>query len=117
MKQINTMAFQFKLSDSMKIHLEFHVSLLESYHASTIPGKTHKPPPPIGVDGEQKYRVEKILDLRISHHQLQYLVHWVGYDISECTWEPVKNLSNAMEKVKDYFCLNKLKVVPCVTCC
>ncbi len=26
------------------------------------------------------------------------LVHWQGYDINKCTWELVKNLSNAMEK-------------------
>jgi hypothetical protein len=71
MKQINTMAFQFELSNSMKIHLEFHVSLLEPYHVSTILGKTHKPPPPIVIDDEQKYGdVEEILYLRISHHQL-----------------------------------------------
>jgi len=54
----------------MKIHPMFHVhvSLLEPYHISIIPGRTHKPPPPIVVDGEQEYEVEKILNSRISHH-------------------------------------------------
>ncbi len=33
-KQINVMAFQFKLPSSMKIHHVLHVSLLEFYHAS-----------------------------------------------------------------------------------
>jgi hypothetical protein len=32
-------------------------------------------PPPIEIDGEQEYEVEDILDLSISNHQLQYLVH------------------------------------------
>ncbi len=50
----------------------------------------------------KKYKVKEILDSRISHHQLQYLVHWQGYDIIECTWEPIENLSNAMEKMKDF---------------
>jgi len=50
----------------------FHVSLLEPYHVFTIPRRTHNPPPPIIVDGEQEYEVEKILDLRISHCHLQY---------------------------------------------
>jgi hypothetical protein len=63
------MTFQLKFPDSMKIHPMFHVSLLEHYH-STIPRKTNEPPPLIVVDGEQKYKVEKILDSRISHHQL-----------------------------------------------
>jgi len=56
-KEINTVACQFKFLESIKIHPMFHVSLLESYHAFTIPGKTHEPSPPIVVDGEQKYKV------------------------------------------------------------
>jgi hypothetical protein len=66
-KQINIVAFQLKFPDSMKIHPTFHVSLLEPYHVSTIPRRTHKPTPPIVVNGEQKYEVEEILDSRISH--------------------------------------------------
>jgi hypothetical protein len=86
----------------MKIHPMFHVSLLESYHVSTIIRRTQEPPPPIVVDDEQKYEVEEILNSRRSYRQLQYLVHWHGYDISERTWELIKNLSNAMEKVKNF---------------
>jgi hypothetical protein len=59
MKQINIVAFQLKFPDSMKVHPMFHVSLLELYHVSTIIGRTHEPPPPIVVDDEQKYEVEK----------------------------------------------------------
>jgi hypothetical protein len=51
-KQTNVAAFQLKFLGSMKIHHVFHVSLLEPYHASTIPEKIHDPPPPIEVDNE-----------------------------------------------------------------
>ncbi len=34
-KQINVVVFQLKLLGSMKIHLVFHVSLLEHYHAGS----------------------------------------------------------------------------------
>jgi len=51
MKQINVMVFQLKLPGSMKIHPMFHVSLLELYHAFTIPGGSHDPIPPIEVNG------------------------------------------------------------------
>jgi hypothetical protein len=51
-QQINAMAFQLKLLGSMRMHSMFHVSLLESYHVSTIPRKIHDPLPPIEVDGE-----------------------------------------------------------------
>jgi len=113
MEQINIVAFQLKLLNSMKFHLMFHVSLLLPcfYHSK----ETHEPPPPIIINGEQEYEVEGILYSRISHRQLQYLVHWQGYDISERSWELVENLSNAMEKMKNFHMLysNKLKAIPC----
>ncbi len=102
MKQINAMAFQFKFKGFMKIHHVSHVSLLEPYYASTVPRRIHDPPPPIEVNDEQKYEMEDILDSWISNRQLQYLVHWHMYDVSKCTWEPIKNLSNVMEKVHEF---------------
>ncbi len=67
MKQINVMAFQFKLLCFMIIHFMFHVSLLQPYHTSTILGRIHDPPPPIKVDGEHEYEVEDILDSWVSN--------------------------------------------------
>jgi hypothetical protein len=46
----------------MKVHLVLHVSLLEPYHVSTIPGRIHDPPPLIHNDGEHEYEVEYMLD-------------------------------------------------------
>jgi hypothetical protein len=71
-KQINVVAFQLKLLGSMKIHLVFHVFLLEPYHTSIIPRKIHDPPPPIEIDGEHEYEVEDILDSRIFNQLLQF---------------------------------------------
>ncbi len=82
MKPINVVAFQIKLLRFMKIHLVFGVSWLEPYHASTILGRIHDPPPsPIEIDSEHEYEVEDILDSKISNRQLQYLIHWHGYDV------------------------------------
>jgi hypothetical protein len=59
------------LTQAFRFHEDSpHVLLLEPYHASTIPGRTHEPPPPIVVDGKQEYKVEEILNSRMSHHQL-----------------------------------------------
>jgi hypothetical protein len=86
----------------MKIYLLFHVSLLEPYHASTILGRIHDPPPPIEINDEHEYEVEDILNSRIFNRQFQYLIHWHGYDVSKHTWDSIKNLSNAMEKVHEF---------------
>jgi hypothetical protein len=84
----------------MKIQLVFHVSLLEPYHASTILRRIYEPPPPIEVDGEQKYEVKDVLDSQISNDQLQYFIHWHMYDVSENIWELINHLTNVVKKVK-----------------
>jgi hypothetical protein len=45
------------------------------------------PPPTILVDGEEEYEVEAILDSRMCHNQLEYLLKFKGYDESHNQWE------------------------------
>jgi hypothetical protein len=59
-------------------------------------------PHPIEVNGEEKYKVEDAIHSRISNYQLQYLIHWRGYDMSERTWEPINHLMNVIKKVKKF---------------
>ncbi len=51
-KHVNIVTLQFKLANSMKIHLVFHVSLLNPYHVSTILRIIHKPLPFIEINNE-----------------------------------------------------------------
>jgi hypothetical protein len=101
-KEINPVAFRLELPASMKIHDVFHVSLLEKYIPSPIPGRHVEPPPPVVVEGELEYEVDAILDSRISRGALQYLVSWKGYDIGDRSWEPVANLSNCAESLERF---------------
>ncbi len=101
-KQINEVAYRLNLPSSMKIHPVFHVSLLEPYKESTIPGRLQQPPPPIEIDGEEEFEVSEILDSRINRRKLEYLVHWQGYEVSERTWEPATNLDNAPEMIEEF---------------
>ena len=63
------------------------------------PGDSREPgaPDPIVVDGSLEWEVERIL--RHRHvgcgKQLQYLVHWKHYNLSDASWEPMSGLSNA----------------------
>jgi hypothetical protein len=52
----------------MNIHSMFQISLLEPYHVSIILGIIFKLLPLIEINGEQKYEMDKIIDLRILNH-------------------------------------------------
>ena len=71
--QVNPVAFHLALPTSMKIHLVFHVSLLERYYVSTIPERTLQPPPSIEINNELEYEVEEVLDSRFKRKQLERL--------------------------------------------
>ena len=100
--QINPVTYRLQLPNTIKIHNVFHVSLLEPYNANTIKGRHVTPLPPVQVDNEVEYEVNKILDSKIQRKRLYYLVDWKGYDISERTWEPVENLSNSVLAISKF---------------
>jgi len=86
------------------IHPVFHVSLLEPYYTSNIPGRHQAPPPPIEIEGENEYEVNTILDSRVRRRRLEYLVAWTGYEDQEdaVTWEPAKNLTHVSDLVQEF---------------
>jgi len=61
-------------------------------------------PPPELIEGEPKYKVERILSSR-RHGQgraLQFLVQWKGYSPAHNSWEPQVNI-HAPELIKEFY--------------
>lgn len=88
--------YKLRLPDTVPIHPNFHVSLLEKAPGNAQQYKTE-------VDNEeQEYEVETILEKQRISNKHYYLVKWKGYDTSENTWEPEENLKNARKKVEHY---------------
>ncbi|GAB5494897.1 MAG: hypothetical protein Phog2KO_51120 [Phototrophicaceae bacterium] len=85
----------------------FHVSKLKpafiDQEGSFPARRTHTlQPEPELVEGQEEYLVDRILAERTVRGRKQYLVRWQGYDQSEDTWEPARNLQNAMEKLREF---------------
>ncbi len=50
---------------------------------------------------EERYEIEKITQMRLVDGQLQFFVHWEGYDEEDANWEIEANL-NAGNKVEQF---------------
>jgi hypothetical protein len=70
------------------LHPVFPIVKLSLAHPDPILGRRPAlPPPPTLVNSEKEYEVETILDSRMRHNHLEYLVKWKGYDKSNNQWE------------------------------
>jgi hypothetical protein len=98
---ISSTAYKLELPHTMKIHPVFHVSMLKPYQADEF-GRNNPPPPPIIINNNNEYEVESVLDKRTFRGKMQYLVKWLGYPLYDATWEPVGNLQNCKEKIKEF---------------
>jgi hypothetical protein len=96
------LAFRLELPPQMRIHPVFHVSLLEPHRQNRFPGRIQPPPPPVEIEDDVEWEVEEVLDSRIRHRKLEYLVHWLGYGPHERTWEPTEHLPNAADAIAEF---------------
>ena len=86
--------YELSLPPDAKIHPVFHVSLLEPADSTTPLQETFH----YETEEETEYEVETIL----GQQGQQYLVKWKGYDETESTWEPLKNLANCQNLLQRF---------------
>ena len=98
-EKIGTQAYRLQLPPSLKVHPVFHVSFLDPYKESEIPGRTQPPPPPVVIEDQFEYEVEEILDSHLIRNRLFYLIKWKGYPASDNSWEPVAHLMNCKDLI------------------
>jgi transposase InsO family protein len=103
--------YRLALHPDSRIHPVFHVSLLKPAtprDPSQFPHNTPEElfPLPIVQESPETYdgewEVESILKHCKHKGVVKYLVKWVGYPVSESTWEPKEHLENSIETVNEY---------------
>ena len=90
-KKVGTASYKLKLPTTWKkIHPVFNEVYLSPYSPPKYPSqKQPDPPPPIIVEGFKEYEIEELMDSRLQHGKLQYLIKWKGYsNRTDWTWEP-----------------------------
>jgi len=94
-------AIELDLPSSVRIHPVVNVSRIHRYR-DQVKGQKVMPPPPVEIQGEMDYEVEKMLSKRKRYGKVEYLVRWKGYMAEEDTWEKEGNLGNVREAVEGY---------------
>ncbi|THG99573.1 hypothetical protein EW145_g7239 [Phellinidium pouzarii] len=89
-----------------KVHPVFNVVLLKPANKPVFESqRAPTPPPPVVLDNEEEYEVDKILDSHIHRGKLQYLVKWTGY--MDPTWQLEQDVTkNAAEAVEMFYRLD-----------
>jgi hypothetical protein len=58
---LSPIAYKLRLSKTWHIHNVFHASLLSPYHENPVYGPNFPSPPPDLIEGEEEYKIEKII--------------------------------------------------------
>ncbi|CAG8838258.1 34571_t:CDS:1, partial [Racocetra persica] len=64
--------------------------------------EVRKEPPEIATKDPEEHEVKAILDKRTYYCCLQYLVKWKGHLLYDATWEPLTNLENYKDLIKEF---------------
>ena len=64
-------------------------------------------------EDEENFFVEKVIKMRVNGKgEEEFLVKWVGYPLSQATWEPFENLSG--EEACEYLGFYPYNQTPCL---
>ena len=80
------------------LHPVFHVSQLRPYVG---PAATSLPPPVV-IEGEEEYEVDRIVGHQVTRRGLRYVVRWKGYGPEEDSAMFESDLGHAREMLEEY---------------
>src|SRR5690606_13233514 len=106
-KLVGKRACRVELPGRVKVHPTFHVSMLELYRTSDVPGRQQQPPEPDEIDGEESWVIQEVVDSRKfgtgRNARVKYLTLWEGYPPSDATWEPWESFEGTgVSKLAEY---------------
>lgn len=109
---VGTGSYRLQLPPQWKIHPVIHASLLTRYNETPEYGTNFTQPPPDIINELPEFEVEAINKVRKYRNRWQYFVKWKGYPDSENTWEPMTNLKNSQDLIKQWHQDNPTKPKP-----
>ena len=111
LQQYGSASYKLDLPASMKIRPVFHASLLRLDPDDPLPNQIAPALPPVIVNNEEAWQVEKVLDSRYYYGRLSYRVAWVGH-LPDPTWYPAENFDDAAELIQEFYTAYPCKPKP-----
>jgi Chromo (CHRromatin Organisation MOdifier) domain len=100
---MSPVVFRLQLPVGTKAHDVFQASMPKPYHGDANTERANLPPLPVVMqDGEEEFEVESIISHRRQRGKSQYLVKWLGWPLSESTWEDKKQLTHFDSALKHF---------------
>jgi hypothetical protein len=100
-------AVRIKLPQGWRHHPVFNVQLLKPFRERENGGTVQPPQPCDWVDNEPLYTVDSLLDYRVKKvgkvYVTEFLVKWLGFDSTQNSWEPEKNLLTCAELISAFW--------------
>jgi len=59
-------------------------------------------PPPTIINEEKEYKVEEVRKYRKRGREMQYLIHWKGYEDEHNQWIAESGLPHAKDVIENY---------------
>jgi len=98
---ISSNAVKLELPSTVKIHPVVNVSRVRQY-VRQVEGQRKEQPALVIIEGEEEWKVERILNKRKVRGKDKYLVCWKGFTAESDTWEGRENLGNAKEAINEF---------------
>ena len=100
----NSLVIELKLSEFMKVHSVFHVTLLSHVATDSLSDQCQEPwEPVITENSERAWYVTRIFNFKVNwcfnSPLLKYYVKWEGYFP---TWEPFYLVNNCQQALNEY---------------
>ena len=100
-KIVSLNAVELELPSVVRIHPVVNVSRIWHY-VGQVEGQKKEQPAPVIIEGEEEWKVEKILNKQWIKGKDRYLVCWKGFTVESDTWEGRENLENTKEAIKEF---------------
>lgn len=103
LERISDYAYRLKLPPTMRTHDVFHAKLLFPYKSDdNFLRNQPRPPAVVTEEGEEEYKVEKIISWVQDKKGLRYRVHWKAYSNQEDTEERAEKFTKMHELMEDF---------------